>query len=300
MAPDHAPGWVLLSCPGRGPSNRADGPQANRAFRRDLLALFGDVGDSTGTDGAAALSNREPEAFLHGDRLDQLDLHVGGVARHDHLGALGKGDDTSDVRGPEVELRAVVVEERRVPPALVLGQDVDRRLELGMRGRRAGLDDDLAALDLFALDAAQQQANVLAGLALVEQLAEHLDARDRGGLLRRVDADDVDRLVHLQHATLDASGDDGAATGDREDVLDRHEERLLRLTYRLRDRVLDGRHQLEHLLAPLRVALERLERRDAHDRSVVTGELVLGQQLADLQLDQLEDLLVVDHVGLVQ
>ena len=48
------------------------------------------------------------------------------------------------------------------------------------------------------------------------------------------------------------------------------------------------------------VALERLERRDADDRSVVARELVLGQQLADLELDELQDLLVVDHVGLVQ
>ena len=51
---------------------------------------------------------------------------------------------------------------------------------------------------------------------------------------------------------------------------------------------------------PLGVALERLQRRDAHDRQVVARELVLGQQLADLELDELEDLLVVDHVGLVQ
>ena len=54
------------------------------------------------------------------------------------------------------------------------------------------------------------------------------------------------------------------------------------------------------LLAPLRVALERLERRDAHDRQVVARELLARQQLADLELDELEDLLVVDHVGLVQ
>src|SRR5437660_964561 len=31
-----------------------------------------------------------------------------------------------------------------------------------------------------------------------------------------------------------------------------------------------------------------------------SGELVLAEQLADLELDELEDLLVVDHVGLVQ
>jgi hypothetical protein len=56
----------------------------------------------------------------------------------------------------------------------------------------------------------------------------------------------------------------------------------------------------DELVAPLGVALERLERRDAHDRQVVARELVLAEQLADLELDELEDLLVVDHVGLVE
>ena len=40
-----------------------------------------------------------------------------------------------------------------------------------------GLGQHLAALDLVALDAPQQAADVVARLALVEQLLEHLDAR---------------------------------------------------------------------------------------------------------------------------
>ena len=47
------------------------------------------------------------------------------------------------------------------------------------------------------------------------------------------------------------------------------------------------------------VALERLERRHLDDRGVLV-ELLGGQQLADLHLDELDELLVVDHVGLVQ
>ncbi len=84
-----------------------------------------------------------------------------------------------------------------------------------------GLHDDLAALDLLALDAAQQQADVVAGLRLVEQLAEHLDAGDRWSSVVGLDADDLDLVADLDDAALDAAGDDGAATGDREDVLDR-------------------------------------------------------------------------------
>ena len=43
-----------------------------------------------------------------------------------------------------------------------------------------------------------------------------------------------------------------------------------------------------------------LRARDADDGGVVAGELVLVEQLADLELDQVEELLVVDHVGLVE
>ena len=108
------------------------------------------------------------------------------------------------VGGAEVELRAVVVEERRVTPALFLLQHVDLGLELLVRRDRARLRQHLAALHVFALRAAQQRADVVARLPLVEQLAEHLDARD-DRLLRVAEADDLDFLAHLDDAALDSA-----------------------------------------------------------------------------------------------
>src|SRR5689334_24572393 len=233
--------------------------------------LLNNLGDPAGADGAAALADREPEAFLHGDRLDQVDVHVGPVARHDHLGALGEAHHAGHVGGPEVELRTVVVEERRVPTALVLGQDVDLALELGVRGVAARLDHDLAALHLLALDAAQQQAHVVARLAVVEDLAEHLDAGHRGALRLLLDPDDVDRLAGVDRAALDPAGHHGAAAGDREHVLDRHQERLVHLAGGLGDGLVARVEQLEYLLAPLGVALEGLQRGYADHRHVVAG-----------------------------
>ena len=55
-----------------------------------------------------------------------------------------------------------------------------------------------------------------------------------------MDADDLDLLVDLEDAALDTTGDDGATTGDGEDVLDGHEERLVRLALRLGDVGVDG------------------------------------------------------------
>src|SRR5690606_41286199 len=60
---------------------------------------------------------------------------------------------------------------------------------------------------------------------------------------------------------------------------------------RVGDVLVHGLHQLEDGLAPLGVALERLQSGDLDDRNVVARELVLAEQLADLELDQLEDLL---------
>ena len=113
-----------------------------------------------------------------------------------------------------------------------------------MRRDRARLGQNLAALDAFALDAAQQRADIVARLALVQQLAEHFDAGDRG-LGGRTDADDLDFLADLDDAALDAARHHRAAARDREHVFDRHQERLVDRTFRLRNVLVDRLHQLQ-------------------------------------------------------
>src|SRR5687768_10037027 len=167
--------------------------------------------------------NCEPETLLHGDGVDESDRERGVVARHDHLRALGQDCRAGDVSRAEVELRAVAVEERGVTSTLFLGQNVDLGLELRVRLDRARLGANLAALDVLALHTAEQEADVVARLTLIEELAEHLDAGD-DLLDGRTDADDLDFLTDLDDATLDTARDDGATAGDREDVLDRHQE----------------------------------------------------------------------------
>src|SRR5438094_10375380 len=262
-------------------------------------ALLDHLGRHTGSDRAATFTDGEAHPLFDRDRGDELDLHVDVVARHHHLGALGQLDLAGHVRGAHVELRAVPLEERRVTAALLLGEDVDTRVELGMRLDRTGLGQHLAALDLLALDAAQQAADVVARLAGIQQLVEHFYAGHHR-LAGVVDADHLDLFVDLDLAALDPAGNDRATTFDREDVLDRHHERLVEGTLRDRDVAVDRIHQLHDRVFPLGVALERLERRDLDDRDVVAGELILREQLADLELDQLQDLGVVDRVDLVE
>jgi hypothetical protein len=118
---------------------------------------------------------------------------------------------------------------------------------------RARLAQHLATLDRVTVDPAQQRADVVARLAAIQQLAEHLDAR-AGRLLRVLDADDLELVAHVHHATLDATGHNRAAARDREHVLDRHQERLVHRALGRRDVLVDRRQKLaDLLLADLRV-----------------------------------------------
>src|SRR5205085_4123043 len=259
--------------------------------------LLRDLGDNPCADGPAAFADREAQALVHRDRSDELDAKLNVVAGHDHLGAFRKDHFARHVGRAEVELRTVVGEERRVTAAFVLREDIDLGLEVGVRLDRARLAENLPALDFLTADAADEGTDVVARLALIEQLAEHLDAGD-DGLAGVLDADDLDFLADLDDAGLDTAGDDGAAAGDREHVLDRHQEGLVERTLGLRDPLVDGGHQLEdRVMADLGgLALERGDGGAGDDRNVVAVEVVLRKQLADFQLDELEDLGVVDQV----
>src|SRR5439155_19106101 len=177
-------------------------------------------------DGVPAFTDREPESIFECDRSPERDFEIDVITRDDHLAALGQLHVAGDVRGPDIELRSVAVEERRVSATFLLGKDVDLGVELGVGLHRPGLRDDLTPLDVLALEAAEQQPDVVPRLGLVEQLLEHLDAGD-DRLLRLADADDLDFVADLRDAALDATCGDRAATLDREDVLDRHQERLV-------------------------------------------------------------------------
>src|SRR5262249_42771599 len=157
---------------------------------------------------------------------------------------------------------------------------------------------DLAALHVILLDTAEENADVVARAALVEQLAEHLDARDRR-LARVAEADDLDLFARLHDATLDAARDDRSTALDREHVLDRHEERLVDVADRVRDLRVERRDEVADRLLPLLFAVQRGERRDLDDLRRVAGELVLREELADFHLDELEHLGVFDRVALV-
>src|SRR3954454_8226946 len=214
-----------------------------RASTLAMSSLLDDADDGAGADGPATLADGEALADLDGDRGDELDAHLDVVAGHDHLGALGQPDGPRDVGRAQVELRPVAVVEGGMAAPLLLCQDAEPGGELGVGLDRATLGQDLAALDLLALDAPDEAADVVPRLALLEQLLEHLDAGDHD-LAGRLDADELDLVADLDDAALDAAGRDRAPALDAEDVLDRHQEGLVDRTLGGRDIGVDRVHQL--------------------------------------------------------
>src|SRR3989338_4778696 len=188
-----------------------------------LIPLLNNLCNHTRADSATTLADRETQAFFHRDRVDQADGDADIVARHDHFGARRQFDRAGHIGGAEVELRTVALEERSVATAFILAQHVDLGSELGVRGDGAGLGQYLAAFDVLALGAAQQDADVVACLTLVEQLAEHFHA-GADGFLGGFDADDFEFFADFDHTALDTAGYHRAATRDREYVFDRHQE----------------------------------------------------------------------------
>jgi hypothetical protein len=119
-----------------------------------------------------------------------------------------------------------------VTTTLFLGQHIHLTLELGVRRDTARLAQHLTTLDLF-LGATQQRTDVVTRPTLIEQLAEHLHTRTRRLLRRRIPTISISSPVFTTPAP--PTRHHRATTRDREHILDRHQERLVGITHRLRD-----------------------------------------------------------------
>src|SRR6478736_4399668 len=258
-----------------------------------------DLGDTASTHGTTTLTNREPQTLIHRDRLAELDSDLHIVTRHHHLRATGQLDRAGHVSRTEKELRTIIVEERLVPATLVFVQHIHLTLEIRVRSNRARLAQHLATLHIILTRATKQRTDVVTGLTLIEQLTEHLPPGTRR-LLRHPQPNDLDLITRMNDPLLHLASHHRATTRDREHILDRHQERLVQLTHRLRNEAVSSSHQLHDLLLPRRVPLQRLQSADLDHGGVITGELVLVQQFTNLELHQLQQLFVIDHVRLVQ
>src|SRR5438128_8401462 len=141
------------------------------------MSVLADRRDDAGAHRAPPLADREPQLRAQRHRLDHLDRHRHAVPRHHHVHPARQRAHPRHVRRPKIKLRPVPVEERRVPPPLVLAQHIHLRLELLVGFDRVRLGQHLPPLHLVLVDPPQQGPDVLPRLPLVQQLPGHLHPR---------------------------------------------------------------------------------------------------------------------------
>ena len=185
-----------------------------------------------------------------------------------------------------------------VTSTLFLLEDVDLSLEVLVRSDRARLGDNLTSLDFLLVDTTEEKTNVVSGLTLIEELAEHLDTCYNGVLRSVAEAYELNRIVDVDGTGLDTTCNNGSTASDGEDVLDRHEERLLVLTNRLRDVLVNSVHELHYLVFPNLLSVEGSKSGSTDDRAVLI-ELVECEKVTDFHLDEVKHLSVVNKVNLV-
>src|SRR3989475_5387284 len=164
---------------------------------RCAIELLHHLGDGAGPYRPSAFQDRKPQRLFQRHRRDQRNLHRDVVPRHHHLHPVRQLDVSRHVRRPEVKLRPVPREERRVPPSLFLGQHVHLRLELRVRLDTPRLRQHHPPLDLFFLPPPRQHPHVGPRHRLVQRLAEPLPPPHPPPLRPRPPPHHLPRLPHL-------------------------------------------------------------------------------------------------------
>ena len=228
------------------------------SIRRSLSILLDDLSYNASADSVAAFADSEAELFVHGDWVDQGNLHLYVIAWHNHFYALWELDGAGDVGGTEVELWTVALEECGVTAAFILAQYIHFRLELGVWSDGTWLCKNLTAFNFFTLGAAEKNADVFACTAFVEGLTEHFYA-GASGLCSFLDTNDFKFVAYVYDTAFYTAGYYGTATRDREYVFDWEKEWLVEVTYRIRDVGIHGGCEFNNLFFPCCVAFKRLE-----------------------------------------
>ncbi len=192
-------------------------------------------GDDAGADCTATFTNRETKLFLHRYRHDQFHRSIvilsPGMTISTPSGKMGY---PRHVGRAEIKLRTITREERRVTTTLFLRQDIYLGLELRVRSDRTRLRQYHAALKVFLVHTTKQQTYVVTSFTVIQKLAEHLDTRNHR-LARLTNTDNLDLFTLLDNTALNTTGAYRATTRNRKYILNRHQERLVLLTLRLRN-----------------------------------------------------------------
>ena len=134
--------------------------------------------------------------------------------------------------------------------AFFLLQYVYLSFELGMRMNGARLAQYLSSFDFVSLYTSQECADVVTCLCSVKKLSEHFDTGYNDFSLLFGQTYDFNFVTDFEYASFYSTGRYGTTSGDGEYVLNRHQERLVVVSFRFRNVAVYCFEQLHDLVAP--------------------------------------------------
>jgi len=226
------------------------------------------------------------------------------VTGHGHLHTFGESDGGGNVGGSAVHLGSVTVEEGFLTSTFLSLENVDISLELLEGGLGPRGNEELASVDwsLSNIETLQQNTALIAGHPVGQLLVEHFDTSDLALVLLVTQTDDLNVVTNLDLTGLDSSSGNSTFSGNRENRLQGHEERLINSSNGIRDefiyslqKVLDGGHSILAL-----VTLKSGKSGTSDERSVIALETVHVQEFTHLHFNEVNQLHIRDSVHLVQ
>src|SRR5699024_2001799 len=129
---------------------------------------------------------------------------------------------------------------------------------------------------------------------VVQNLTEHFDTGYNGLGSLFLQTNQLYFITSVQTTTLYTTGSNGTTHSNGEDILNGHQEGQLVVTGRSRNVLVNSSHQIQDRLVSgigdVVGSFQSSQSRTNDDRSVVAGEVIGAQQVANFHLYQLDQL----------
>ena len=181
---------------------------------------------------------------------------------------------------------------------LLFLQYIDRCLEVIVRSNSSWVYDNHTTLNFSLIDTTEEKTYVITSLTLCEVLTEHLNTSDYR-LLVLTKTEQLNLIAYLTYTSLNTTSSNSTTTCDREYILNRHQEWLINLTLWFLNPSINSVHELHYRVNPLLYTVQSTKCRTTDNWSILFITILL-KDLANLHLNEVKHLLVVNHITLVQ
>ena len=179
-------------------------------------------------------------------------------------------------------------------------QNVNLSCEFCMACKCSWFSKNLSTLDLVSLNTTKKCSDVITSLSLIKKFTEHLDTSYNNFTSLFFDTNDLNFVRYVKNTSLYSTSSNCSTSCDREYILYRHNEWFICVTLWVRNVAINCIHKLHDLVAPLAARVFKSFKSGTSDnRDVISWEVILGKKLTNLHLNQLKELVIVNHITFV-